>query len=195
LRSPRSSLCRSLTPSLNTLSVCGHYAQDPSVAATGGGGNGGFDNPFSAPEPAGAGAFTPPVIPVTPSSPAVVSAGGGGAYDNAAYESSAPAPTNTFGAYDSGVPAYGGGGGGGGNGASAYGGDAYTVRSVCASLLSHPISHLPRIHGLSLACLLPLSVIPVREGGEEEEAEREREREREREKERERERVERDSFN
>jgi len=81
--------------------------------ASGGGGGGGFDNPFSAPDPAGAGSFVPPP-PVPAARPPQAASGGGGAYD------SAPAPISTFGAYDTGgAPAYGGGGAGAG--ASAYG--------------------------------------------------------------------------
>ena len=67
-------------------------------ATTGGAGGGTFDNPFDA-ESGGGGAFVPPA-PVQPP-PAVV---------QSAYHDSAPAPTNTYGAYDTG--AYDGGGGG-----------------------------------------------------------------------------------
>lgn len=108
-------------------------------ATAGNTGDGGFDNPFSAPEPAGGGAFAPPA-PVPPAPAATTSA----------YESSAPAPTSTFGAYDSGVPAYGGGGGNGAGGSGAYGEQsahlhAYTVRRCPYPFLQPPPQSPPTL--------------------------------------------------
>lgn len=83
--------------------------QDPSVQATGGARGDGFDSPFDPPAAA----------PAAPAAMPSASKPAAGAYDRA------PAPTSTFGAYDTG--AYGGGGG---SAYSAPAASAYDVRAL-----------------------------------------------------------------